>query len=470
MKSKILENLLAHETGRHSEMVTRFQLLRDSNLLSKARGRNAEYLSADEIVSGILSTVARKPGFAAMTAIGLRKLKPVGAQKDAFAGAATLAVALAAAISDEALCGTVSEVRLGDSTSDDRMATSAAIDYIAGSVKRTTQYVPATAHSLFQRGKEKEFDRRSLRPSIGQETFITARFLGRIARDFKDAEHFKAQDDAAAQERIWKASTTRIFPENFNLLHQGEEFLRGKSLEVIKTSDTLLHHFEMVADSVDMIQYFAQQYHHRSEDQLVIQLLGIRLFNDAGTAVNNMLSGYYQSSVMIQRDLLEVSFLLDYLKSNPKLIAEWKASSESDRNKKFSAIEIRKLLDDRDGFTKRKRAEHYKLLCSLGAHASYLGFQLLQPVSGGDAHCGPFFAETALTATVGELAKVAVLAAGNFTMFFSPDSIPDLEVKLRFMEKQSLWFDRFVGKGFDLGQIDQMRAILTRARAIKGAT
>ena len=89
---------------------------------------------------------------------------------------------------------------------------------------------------------------------------------------------------------------------------------------------------------MDLIQYFAQQYHHRSEDQLVIQLLGIRLFNGAATAVNNMLSGYYQSSVMIQRDLLEVSFLLDYLKSNPKLITEWRACSESERNKKFGAL------------------------------------------------------------------------------------------------------------------------------------
>jgi hypothetical protein len=467
MKSKTLESLLAHETGRHSEMVTRFQLLRDSNLLSKARGRNAEYLDADEIVSGILSTVASKPGFAAATTIGLRKLKPVGAQKDAFAGAATLAAALAAAISDEVLCGAVLEVRLGDSTADDHMATSASIEYNAGGEKRTTQYVPATSHSLFQRGKEKEFNRRSLRPSIGQETFITARFLARIARELKNAEHFKTQVDAT-QERLWKVPTTRIFPENFNLLHQGEEFLRVKNLEVIRTSETLLHHIEMVADSMDLIQYFAQQYQHASEDQLVIQLLGIRLFNGLGTAVNNMLSGYYQASVMLQRDLLEVSFLLDYFKSNPTLIKEWKVSSESERSKNFGAFAVRTFLDDRDGFTERKRAEHYKLLCNLGAHASYLGFQMLQPVPGGDAHCGPFFAETALTATVSELAKISMGAATNFTVFFAADSVTDLEVKLRFMEKQSLWFDRFFGKGFDRGQIDRMREILSRARAIKG--
>ena len=83
---------------------------------------------------------------------------------------------------------------------------------------------------------------------------------------------------------------------------------------------------------------------------------------------------------MVERDLLEVSFLLDYLKSNPGLVTEWKGCSETERNKRFGAFEIRKFLDDRDGFTERRRAEHYKLLCSLGAHASYQGFQMLQPV------------------------------------------------------------------------------------------
>jgi hypothetical protein len=104
-----------------------------------------------------------------------------------------------------------------------------------------------------------------------------------------------------------------MVPENFNLLHLGEEFLRGKNLEAICASDELLHHTEIVADAMDLIQYFAQQHPHKDDDELVIQLLGIRLFNDMATAVSNMLSGYYQSAVMVERDLLEVSFLLDYL-------------------------------------------------------------------------------------------------------------------------------------------------------------
>ena len=83
----------------------------------------------------------------------------------------------------------------------------------------------------------------------------------------------------------------------------------------------------MVGDSMNLIAHFARSYHNKSEDQLIIQLLGIRLFNSSASAVLDMLAGYYQNSVMQQRDLLEVSFLLDYFRTNPALIGEWKAST-----------------------------------------------------------------------------------------------------------------------------------------------
>jgi hypothetical protein len=80
------------------------------------------------------------------------------------------------------------------------------------------------------------------------------------------------------------------------------------------------------------------------------------------------------------------------------------------------------------------------------AHASFQGFELLRPIAGEDAHCGPYFADRALDATLSELAKVAVGAAGNFTMFFDPRGVPDLETKLHFMEAQSAWFEKFLGR------------------------
>ena len=222
-----------------------------------------------------------------------------------------------------------------------------------------------------------------------------------------------------------------VFPENFDFLHRGQEHIRELSKAEIAGSDVLLRHFNAVAESLTAIDHFAKAYDHAGEDELTIQLLGVRLFNSAAGAVQSLMGGYYQNAVMLQRDLLEVSFLLDYFRSNRDRIAEWRGCTESARNKNFSAFKIRTALDDRDGFTERKRAEHYALLCTLGAHASYQGFQLLQPNPGGDAHCGPYFSERALNAVVAELAKICVMAARNFTLIFETRSTADWEVGLQ---------------------------------------
>lgn len=187
MKAKTLEGLLAGESGMHSDMVTRFQKLREFNLLRRARGRNAEFLDADEVVSGLLSMVSARPGFAAVTAIGLRKLKPVGTSDDAFARSGSLAKALATALEDEVIAESVKHVRLGDSDSNSRSATSAEIVYDCGGVLRTTQYMPETAKTLFGPGKGTDFDRLSHNASVQRELVITGRLLRMVARAMKQA-------------------------------------------------------------------------------------------------------------------------------------------------------------------------------------------------------------------------------------------------------------------------------------------
>ncbi|MBT1155614.1 hypothetical protein J1C56_08405 [Aminobacter anthyllidis] len=191
MKSKTLEALLATESGFHSDMVTRFQKLRESSLLSRARGRNAEFLNVDEVVSGIFSMVSGKPGFAAMTAIGLRKLKPVGLPEDAFAQAPTLAAAIGAALQEPILLATVKEIRLGDRDPTKGMMT-AAVVYSDGKNECVSLYVPETALSLFAKGKEKEFDRLSLGLSVTQETILAPRLLEKIARGMTRARELAA--------------------------------------------------------------------------------------------------------------------------------------------------------------------------------------------------------------------------------------------------------------------------------------
>ena len=126
----------------------------------------------------------------------------------------------------------------------------------------------------------------------------------------------------------------------------------------------------------------------------------------------------------------------------------------------FSAAKIRIALDDRDGFTERKREAHYKLLCTLAGHATFDGFRMLTPLAGGDAHCGPFFEDTALRATLSELANLIIMGGQLFTKFFKGRSRTDYLTKIVFMEANGHWFERFYHQPFDRAPLNEMRALI----------
>jgi hypothetical protein len=170
------------------------------------------------------------------------------------------------------------------------------------------------------------------------------------------------------------------------------------------------------------------------------------------------MSGYYQNSVMFQRDLVEVTFLLDYFHSNKASVAEWRRSPE-----KFTPDVVRRALDTRDGFTERKRRDHYRLLSSIGTHASYEGFQMLTPTAGGDAHCGPYFENRWLEATVADLAQLCVNAGATFTRFFKVRSLLGDEINLAFMEATVAWSEHIIGP-CDKGPLNALRARVARRR------
>src|ERR1700686_1631487 len=124
-------------------------------------------------------------------------------------------------------------------------------------------------------------------------------------------------------------------------------------------------------------------------------------------------------------------------------VAEWRACTEAERNRRFSAFRVRTALDDRDGFKERKREAHYKLLCSFGAHATYEGFRLLRGTPSSGASIGPFFSEKTLGATLGELAKICAGATANLIGFLKAKSVADHEAELRLMEAHLAWLEPF---------------------------
>jgi hypothetical protein len=258
-------------------------------------------------------------------------------------------------------------------------------------------------------------------------------------------------------------------PTNIESLHAGEEKLRMEGIKAIQQSETLSVHLEIIERSMNLIEYFARVHPHSNDDEMTIQLLGIRLFNGAASALKLLLSGYYQNSVLVQRDLLETIFLLDYFSTDEALIAKWRNSSDVDRLRNFKPVAIRETLDKRDGFTERRREAAYKLLCEMGAHATFKGFRMLIPTADPKdlAHIGPFFSLKPLEAVLSELAKHLVQAAGGFTKFFSKVARSDYEVQLEFMDLQGKWFEKFYGRSNEAmaKQIAELRALMLKAFA-----
>ncbi|RWY85154.1 hypothetical protein EHI44_16700 [Rhizobium leguminosarum] len=255
------------------------------------------------------------------------------------------------------------------------------------------------------------------------------------------------------------------FPENLSSLHAGEEEVRRRSIEFIEGDAELLLHLNMIERVMDLLQFIRQDYGEITDGQLIVKLLGARLFNDMGAAIRLALGGYYQAAGSHIRDMLETSFLLDYFSTDHALILSWKSADEGIRNKEFNQAKIRKALDERDGFTEAKRYEHYKLLSSVASHPTFDGFGMLRPQAGADAHMGPFFVKGLLSATAQELVKVAVISSGCFRQFFKPSNVVQYRASIAHLESISHWSGAVFGKALDQRQFHELRELLTAIEA-----
>ena len=243
---------------------------------------------------------------------------------------------------------------------------------------------------------------------------------------------------------------TPWLPENLESLHKHEEELRTKSVLEINADQNLKNQMVIIQESLNMIFDVTKSYKTEDKIELTIQYIGARFFNSIVTAIKLMFSGYYQSSVMLQRDIVEIGFLLDYFLSDKSKIEEWKNSSTKERRNKFSPVAVRKALDNRDGFQGRKRQEIYKLMSEMSTHPTYAGFKLLAPV--GKVHLGPFFDANYLKHLVHELA----LRVPNFTVIYIShfENLPAtfLEVRVKYLATIKTWAQKYLKS--DLTHLD----------------
>lgn len=240
---------------------------------------------------------------------------------------------------------------------------------------------------------------------------------------------------------------TEKLPQNFSLLHRGEEDLRGKSIEAIERDPKLLLHFRITERAMDVLDVF-RQYPTTDEDFKVVLMLNLRTFNALASSVKLMLSGYYLFSAAILRDLLETAFLLDLFRTDAAAITTWRNADRRRRMKEFGPIKVREKLDARDGVTSMKRAKLYEQFSELAGHATMLSVAMLRP-KGMDALNTPFVDPTALEAVSSEMGRIAVqvgeiavaMARTNNEAFV----LRFADTATSFVDCKGEWMDRFYG-------------------------
>jgi hypothetical protein len=232
--------------------------------------------------------------------------------------------------------------------------------------------------------------------------------------------------------------------KNLMTLHAHEETLRAESLAIIDKSATLKEHFGGVHEAMNIVYGLTHDHPHRSDDELTLEMLGIRLFNASAASVKLALSGYYQIAFAQLRDVVETYFLLDYLGTNKDKIAIWKVADKRQLKRMFGPNEIRDALDARDGFKTKMRGDVYGRLSAYASHATYQGFKLTTKENMGEI--GPFVTETHLTAWLEEIMKLLGHGALVYACHFEGVH-PNLEaVKKRYFDMMENWRVKYFPK------------------------
>jgi len=250
------------------------------------------------------------------------------------------------------------------------------------------------------------------------------------------------------------------FPENFHLLHEGEEGVRQLSVAAISVDTALSLHAGAIEAAMTALDHFTRGYQTEDQDQLIIQLLGIRLFNGAAATLKQLLSGYYQVTVSSIRDVLETANLVDYFTIDPSLISKWRAADDKERWKRFKPAVVRDALSRRDGGnSKKNRDSIYSALSGYGTHPSPQGFRMLRREPNGPAQIGPFFELSTLKALMAELAKTVAPSGMHVIRHFENRTQLDHLTAIGYLDMSDKWSAHFFGTPYMPAKFSKLRLL-----------
>lgn len=234
-----------------------------------------------------------------------------------------------------------------------------------------------------------------------------------------------------------------MIPENIIRLGRREGELRDQSLAAIAADKVASDHLDAVEAAMTAIMDHVRERPERAEHELIVKRLGIRLFNDLGSALSQGFAGYCQQAWDAVRDVVELQFLFDDFTADAARIMRWATLSKVDREKEFRPGQVRKRLNERHKHTGEKRRAAYQLLSTMASHPSPDGFVLITPKDG-LSETGPFYEERFLRALLGDLAQHGLATTVNFTSLLPATTAAERHAKHTFAQRGGKWLETYM--------------------------
>lgn len=216
---------------------------------------------------------------------------------------------------------------------------------------------------------------------------------------------------------------------------------------MVASDDDLRRHIELINGALECLSRLPESHKEGDEKELAVLRLSVRCFNSGAGSIRLQRCGYFQPAMMLVRDLIEVSHLLNLFKKMPAELDEWLSLPEKERQRRFKPVAVRERLDKFDGFKERKREKIYGMFNQLAAHPNPNGHHLISPDN--ITRIGPFIDYSRFKAGIEELATHVGNAAVCVCNLVRPNTLEALREKDVFLKNLHDWMSRYFRKTDD---------------------
>lgn len=251
-------------------------------------------------------------------------------------------------------------------------------------------------------------------------------------------------------------------PQNLLYLHEGEEELRRKAIELVQENTDFQDHLAVTERAMNLLDVFVRLQVEATDDGRTIQHLAIRVFNGFASAWKLMASGYFQKAGLVQRDLVETIYLVNFFHAYPDKIAAWRMADRRQLINEFGPSAIRKALDALVDKGKSRREEIYQKFSMIAGHPSKIGFDMLRPKGSDGAVLGPFMEASALQALLEEQGMLGPQAGLAFLLFLDDETSGAREAMHSFLVPMMRYAATHLGMSYTEDDIAEVNRLFDR--------